>query len=59
MKKIIALLLAVLMLFSLCACGNSSSEKVEEDVVDLTSFETLDDVMNYLSTFIDTSKYCG
>ncbi len=70
MKKIIALFLAVLMLFSLCACGNeqnetssdlqsnnNSSEKVEDDTVDLTSFETLDDVMNYLATFIDTTKY--
>ena len=74
MKKIIALLLAIFMLLSLCACGNdkgdtsgdlqnnqqttdNSSEKGEEDTVDLSTFTTMDEVMNYLATFIDTSKY--
>ena len=28
MKKVLALALAVLMVFSLCACGNDSGEKV-------------------------------
>ena len=70
MKKIMALLLAVFMVFSLCACGNeqndtssdlpsnnNSSEKGEDDTVDLSAFTTMDEVMNYLATFIDTSKY--
>lgn len=36
---------------------DNSSEKGEEDTVDLSTFTTMDEVMNYLATFIDTSKY--
>ena len=77
MKKIIALLLAVAMLLTLCACGGKEEEKegaldkgennqqtestsietVLLDTTDLSAFKEMEEVVNYLESFIDVSKY--
>ena len=66
MKKLLALLIAIIMCFSLVACGSSSESGVEpstkEDTTETTN-ESKDEVkeidMNNLEQYYDVSKFPG
>lgn len=52
MKKLIALMLAALMMFSVCACSTSNDDKNGEDAVDYSTW-TLDELKAELKTVND------
>ena len=44
MKKLICVLLAIVMLLGLTACGKDKTETTEPEKADMTATETVDDV---------------